>query len=82
MPGSSAAWTLTIIATVTGVMGALLLTVGDPIMQAFFDSPLWASDTTYGSNLLGWFVDAWALIGFVILTGIMFLVWIETRQPT
>lgn len=81
MPGTSAAWVLGIVSVVTGVIGSLLLTVIDPVIQAFFASPSWTSSTTYGSDLLGWLESSWALWPALILFGIMFLVWIETRQP-
>lgn len=81
MPGTSAAWVLGIVSVVTGLVGSILLTVLDPILQAFFASPSWSSSTSYGSNLLGWFQDAWTLWPAMILFGIMLLVWVETRQP-
>lgn len=82
MPGTSAAWVLGIMSVLTGVIGSLLLTVIDPVLQAFFAAPTWTSSTTFGSNLLGWLTDAWALWPALILFGIMILVWIGTRQPT
>lgn len=82
MVGSSAAWKLAIVAPLTGLVGSLLLTVVDPVMQAWFDSGIWTADTTTGSNLLTWAQDSWTYWAVAILLGIMVMVWVETRQPT
>lgn len=81
MATTSAAWVVAIMSVITGIMGSLLLTVVDPVMQAFFDSPLFTATTTYGSNWMTWAQDAWALWPSLILFGIMLFVWIETRKP-
>lgn len=82
MARTSAAWVLGIVAIMTGLVGALLLTVIDPVMQAVFASSLWTADTTTGQNILTWTRDVWTYWPVFILLGILDLVWIETRQPT
>lgn len=72
-----------LIGTVVGglVIGALMYTIGDPIAQALFSSPAYASDGTVGSNLLRWFVTIWeVLLMIVVLVAIMFEVWVYSRQ--
>lgn len=80
MARTSAAWALAIVAVVTGLVGSLLLTVMDPVMQAWFGSAMWSADTTTGSNILTWAHDTWTYWAVFILLGIMVMVWIETRQ--
>jgi len=77
----SAAWVLAIVAVVTFIIGALLLTAIDPVMQALFDSSLWVSSTADGTNALTWQQDLWAFFPVAILITILLLVWIRTRQP-
>lgn len=78
----SAAWVLAIVAVLTFIIGALMLTVVDPVMQALFDSTLWSSSTQYGTQTLGWVQDLWLYFPVFILITILLLVWIRTRQPT
>lgn len=82
MAKTSAAWTIAILAVVAGLIGSLLLTVTDPVAQALFDSAMWSSDTTFGSDALSWQKDAWNYWPAFILFGIMLMVWVETRQET
>lgn len=78
----SAAWVLAIVAVLVFIIGALLLTVIDPVMQTLFDSSLWSSSTPYGTDALNWMQDLWAFFPVAILITILLLVWIRTRQPT
>ena len=82
MARTSAAFVLTILAVLAGLVGTLLLTVTDPVMQALFGSQLWVADTAMGSDLLTWQMNVWTYWPAFILFGIMILVWVETRQPT
>lgn len=81
MARTSAAWVLGIVSVLAGLVGALLLTVLDPVAQALFDSGLWTADTSTGANILTWGRDVWTFWPAFILLGIMVLVWVETRQP-
>lgn len=79
---NSAAWTLAIVAVlVTAIVGPLLLTMLDPVMQALFASSLWDCSTSYCTNALSWQKSAWTYWAAMILFGVMVLVWIRTRQP-
>lgn len=81
MARGSAAWALAIVAVATALVGSLLLTVADPVMQALFASATYSSTTTFGSDLLSWQQDAWTFWPVIILLGIMVMVWVETRRP-
>ena len=77
----SAAFVLVILALVTGLMGTLLLTVTDPVMQHLFASALWESNTEYGQNALQWQQHAWNFWPAFILLGVLTMVWVRTRRP-
>lgn len=77
----SAAYVLAIVALTAGLIGALILTVMDPIAQHLFASSLYDSSTSYGTDALSWQQDAWTYWPAFILFGIMLLVWIVTRRP-
>jgi len=81
MPRGSAAWIIAIVSALTFVVGAVLLTAVDPVMQAFFSSTIWSASTEDGTNALNWMKAAWAFIGPAILITILLEVWIKTRQP-
>lgn len=81
MADTSAAYIIGIVSITVGLIGTLLLTVVDPIMQTLFDSGLWSADTPEFSNLLVWQQDIWTYWAAFILFGIMIYVWIRTRQP-
>jgi len=78
----SAAWVVAIVGVVTFIIGALLLTAVDPVMQSLFASNMWSSNTVEGTDLLRWMQSAWAFLPVAILMLILIEVWIETRQPT
>lgn len=82
MARGSAAWVLAIVSVVTFFVGALLLTVLDPVMQAVFSSAMWSSSTSYGTDALSWQKDMWLFWPSMILLGILFTIWVKTRQPT
>jgi len=82
MAKGSAAWVLTIVTVLSVIVGALLLTVVDPLMQTLFDSTLWQSSTQAGTNALGWQKSAWTFLPISILLALLIGIWIETRQPT
>lgn len=81
MARGSAAWVIAILAVTTGVIGALVLTVTDPVAQALFASPNYSSSTTYGSDLLGWLKHGWNYWPVFLLMGIGVTVWVKTRRP-
>jgi len=78
----SAAWVIGIVIILAVIMGALILTATDPIMQRLFDSTLWSSTSTEGSNALSWQKAAWAFFPTAILLALLIQVWVDTRQPT
>lgn len=77
----SAAWLLAIVAILTFLIGALLLSSIDPVMQALFASDMWSSSTSYGTRSLGWTEDLWAFFPLAIMITILLVVWVRTRQP-
>ncbi|TQQ78601.1 hypothetical protein EGH24_13850 [Halonotius terrestris] len=77
----SAAYVITIVAALMFIVGVLVLTVTDPVLQTLFDSALWSSSTQQGSDLLRWQKAVWGFIGTAILIAITLEVWIVTRQP-
>lgn len=81
MVDTSAAWVLGVLVVVAGLVGALLLTVTDPVMQELFASSMWDASTTTGSDTLRWQKTAWTKWPVMILIGLMLTVWIKTRQP-
>lgn len=80
MARGSAAWVVAIVAVMTGLVGALILTVLDPVAQALFASSMFNSSTTYGSDALSWQQDAWTYWPAFILVGITVTVWVRTRR--
>lgn len=77
----SAAYEVAIVAVVSGLIGALIITATDPVAQAVFASSLYNScGTTYCSNTLGWMQDGWMYWPAFILFGILSYVWIKTRR--
>lgn len=81
MATGSAAWVLGILAVATGLIGSLLLTVLDPVMQTLFASPLFEGSTSFSSNALGWLMNSWTYWPVFILLGILVFVWVRTRRP-
>lgn len=82
MARNSAAWVVGIVAILAFLMGTLILSATDPIMQDLFDSSLWTSSTADGQNALNWQKAAWGFLSTAILIAILFMVLIETRQST
>lgn len=78
----SAAWAVVIVSIVAFIVGSLLLTATDPVMQALFDSSLWSASTSDGSNALAWQKRAWMALPAMILVALLVQIWIDTRQPT
>lgn len=76
----SAAWVIGIVLVTAFVVGALLLTVTDPVAQALFSSSLYQSNTSYGSNALSWVKSFWQYISVILLLGFLSFVWINTRR--
>lgn len=76
----SAAWLTAIVATVMFVIGALLLSVVDPVMQTLFDSSLFTAETVIGTTFLGYLTDFWSFLAIAILIAILLTVWIGTRR--
>jgi len=77
----SAAWVLVIVSVLAFIVGAILFTTTDPVIQSLFDSPQWTANTADGQNLLNWLERTWAFLPAAILIMILRMVWIETRQP-
>jgi len=82
MARNSAAYILVVLVGVAFIVGALVLTTIDPVMQALFGSPAWSSSTETGTDLLSWITAVWSFIGAALLIGMLMEVWIRTRQPT
>lgn len=76
----SAAWVLTVVLVTAFVVGALLLTVVDPVVQGLFDSSIWTCSTSYCDMTLGAGENMWAYIALVILLGFLSTVWVTTRR--
>lgn len=76
----SAAWTVSIVSVLTFLVGAILLTVLDPVAQAVFESSLWSPSTSAGQMATGAVQSMWTYWSLFILLGIMFLVWVKTRR--
>lgn len=77
----SAAWVLPIVSVTAVLVGAILLTVLDPVAQAAFSSSMYNSSTSAGQMTTGAMEDMWKYWPLFILLGIMFLVWVVTRRP-
>lgn len=82
MAGRSAAYVIAIVSALAFIIGALVLTAVDPVMQALFASPSWSSSTRNGTDLLMWLSNAWAFVPASLLIAITIQIWIDTRQPT
>ncbi len=82
MARNSGAYIVAIIAALMFIVGALVLTVIDPVMQALFDSATWSSSTSTGTDLLSWQQTAWRFAAAAMLIAIIMEIWIGTRQPT
>lgn len=76
----SAAWVITVVVITGFIVGALLFTVTDPIAQALFDSAMWQSSTSYGTNTLSWGKSLWSYLSVFVLIGFLSLVWVTTRR--
>lgn len=76
----SAAWVVVVVTTTAMVVGALLLTVTDPVAQGLFASDMYTSTTAFGSNLLTWVQNLWTYLSAFILIGLLSLVWVTTRR--
>lgn len=82
MAKSSAAYIVVIVSIIAFIIGTLLLTATDPVMQALFGSQMWGAETQDGKNLLKWMSRLWAFFSSAILIAIVMEIWIGTRQPT
>ena len=82
MARQSAAYIVAILAVMMFIVGALVLTTLDPVMQAVFGSPGWSSSTEQGTDLLTWQKAAWSFVATAILLSILMEIWIGTRQST
>lgn len=80
MPRGSAAWIVAIVGILAFITGAFVFTAVDPVMTAIFNSPLWESSTTHGSNALKWQKRAWLFAPTGVMLAILMTIWIETRQ--
>jgi uncharacterized integral membrane protein len=81
MARNSGAWMVAIVAIIAYIMGVLLLTAVDPVLQALFDSTLWSASTADGQAALNWQQRSWAIFPVAILVAILFEIFIVTRQP-
>lgn len=80
MAGRSAAYIVVVVAVSSFIAGAFTITVVDPIMQAVFASPSYASSTEQGTDMLRWMVDLFAFVPAALLIGITSDIWVRTRQ--
>lgn len=76
----STPWVLGIVSVLTLIVGAILLTVTDPVAQGVFGSSLWSSSTSAGQMTLGGTKAIWTYWPLMILIGILSLVWITSRR--
>lgn len=76
----STPWVLGIVSVLTLIVGAILLTVTDPVAQGVFSSSLWSSTTGPGQMTLGATQAIWKYWPLMILIGILSLVWITSRR--
>lgn len=82
MARGSGAYIVGILAVMMFIVGALVLTTLDPVMQSVFASPGWGSSTESGTDLLSWQKSAWSFAATAILIAILMEIWIGTRQST
>lgn len=78
----SAAWVITIVVVLGFIVGALILTATDPVVQALFGSDLWSASTADGKNALTRMERAWAFFATAILIALLVQIWVDTRQST
>lgn len=78
----SAAWVITIVVVLSFIVGSMILTATDPVVQALFGSNLWGASTADGKNALSWMEKAWAFVGTAVLIALLVQVWVDTRQST
>lgn len=78
----SAAWVLVIVIVLSFIMGTIILTAVDPVVQALFDSNLWQASTVEGKDALSWMSIAWMVFPTMILVALITQIWVDTRQPT
>lgn len=76
----SAPYVLAVVSVVALITGSILLTVTDPIAQGVFNSGMWSSSTDAGKMTLDATVALWTYWPLWILTGLLSLVWINTRR--
>lgn len=76
----SAAWVIAIVTVVALIVGSLLLTVADPVVQALFSSSMWQSTTSYGTDTLAWGKSLWTYLSLILLLGFLSMVWVHTRR--
>lgn len=82
MPKNSAAFIVAILAVMMFIVGALVLTTIDPVMQSVFASPAWGSSTENGTDLLSWQKSAWSFAASAMMIAILMEIWIGTRRST
>ena len=76
----SAPWEVVIVLVTTFLVGALLLTVFDPVFQDIIASAFWDPTTTTTGDLLDWASAAITFTAFILLLGILSRAWIWTRR--
>jgi len=82
MPKGSAAWIVAIVSVMVGYRRSPTDHCDGPCDASTFDSALWSSSSKDGTNALKWQVRIWSFVPTAIMVGILFIIWIETRQPT
>lgn len=80
MARGSVAWIMVVVGVTAFFVGALLLTVTDPVIQGLFASPMWSSTTTFGTDALQWAEWLWQYLSLFVLLGFLSLVWINSRR--
>ncbi|WP_066417030.1 hypothetical protein [Halorubrum aethiopicum] len=77
----SAAYVIPIVALLSLLVGAMMLTfVVYPIYNGFTQSAAWSAQTEPGTRLLAVIAGIWEFWGAVILISILSYVWIRTRR--
>lgn len=76
----SASWQLTIVLVTTFLVGSLLLTIFDPVWQAWFDSAFWDTDNSTLQMLLDALKAGATYTALFVLFGILSRAWVWTRR--
>lgn len=76
----SAAFAIPIVLVTAFLVGSLMLTVLDPLWQAFFDSAMWQTNNSSIQMMLDAVKALTTYIGLFLLLGYLSRSWIWTRR--